>query len=273
MRKFQLGAISVSALMLATAACGNSDNAYESAESETAEEEADRVAQNDSIDPQGYDAAAGRSAMTPSTELADAAPPEDAAGADTYTEPSETQTASAPTSKTRAEIETLATSTFESADADGDGVIDREEYVQLALASARDFERFIDEPAKLMSVNPVTETDGAAAPDEMETADSSETGMTGETPDDQAAAAQTAETETSLDAVETADIEVAASSSFDEAAGGDDAMTAEELRTAFLARFEEADEDGDEELDATELRTFAALTRGERDPDTSRSGD
>ena len=228
MRKFQLGAISVSALMLATAACGNSDNAYESAESETAEEEADRVAQNDASDPQGYDAAAGRSAMTPSTELADAAPPEDAAETDAYTEPSQYQSATAPSSKSRADIETLAASTFESADADKDGAIDREEYVQLALASARDFERFIDEPAKLMSVNPVTEQDGAAAPDEMETADAGEAGMTGETPDDPAAAAaQTAETETSLDAVETADIEVAASSSFDDAAGGDDAMTAE----------------------------------------------
>jgi hypothetical protein len=182
------------------------------------------------------------------------------------------QTAETPAAKTRAEIEMLAMTKFESADADKDGVIDREEYVQLALSSARDFERFIDEPAKLMSVNPVTDPEAAAMPDETAATDPTETETMGDAPVDQTTTTvQTAETETPLDTVETADIEIAASATFDDAAGDDDTMTAEELRTAFLARFDEADIDGDEQLDDAELRTFAALTRGQEGPATADS--
>ena len=274
MRKFSIGAVSISALLFATAACGNSNDAYQSADADRADENAESTDADKTANESQYDADEYAVNEPSSSHYGD--PATDATTAAIADDPLSTtpayQTAETPAAKTRAEIEMLAMTKFESADADKDGVIDREEYVQLALSSARDFERFIDEPAKLMSVNPVTDPEDATMPDETAATDPTETETMGDAPVDQTSSTvQTAETETPLDPVETADIEIAASATFDDAAGDDDTMTAEELRTAFLARFDEADVDGDEQLDDAELRTFAALTRGQEGPATADS--
>ena len=221
MRKLSLGAASVTVLLLATAACGNTDNATQSSEVEAAaDEDADGAAYNDDKTASDSDRASGSYA--------------DARTADTYdAAASQYQTVAADMS--RSEIETLAARAFESADIDDDGVLNRNEYVQMTLASARDFDTFATEPVKLMSVSPVTNPEA----------------MTTET------------IGVTLDADQVAEIQTAAGENFDEAAGGNDTLTSEELRASFLARFEEADQDGDDELNAAELRTFAALTRGE----------
>ena len=259
MRKYSLGAVSISALMLALAACGNDDNAYQTSEADAVdvEEDADRTAatEDDDLYADATDAQEGNSWDEENySDIEDRSPNDQLTTA--------TRTAEAPdaaaTTKTRAEIESLALRAFASADADGDGSIDQEEYVQLALASARDFDAFVTEPVKLMSVNPATDpeaTDTAATDDAM--------------PDetDMSAPVQTAETAPALDDAETATIQTAAAETFEEVAGDDGEMTPEELRTAFLSRFDEADEDGDEELDAAELQTFAALTRGQDEND------
>ena len=50
---------------------------------------------------------------------------------------------------------------------------------------------------------------------------------------------------------------------FAEASGDDETMTAAEMREEFLARFDEADENDDEQLDTLERMKFARLAAGE----------
>ncbi len=265
MRKLSLGAVSISALMLATAACGNADNnTYESAEVETADEDANRTAYNDD-DASAYndnrttDASNANAAADASRY---AAPTTGTAGETSAYDTGSAQydTAAAEMNRSRSDIESLASRAFESADSDNNGVLDRDEYVQLALASARDFDTFITEPVKLMSVTPVTNPE-TMANDEF---GNDTVGSAGSDPamgDTSVGATQS--TSVTLDAQEEADIQTAAGESFNDAAGGDDELTAAQLRALFLARFDEADQDGDDELNAAELRTFAELTRGQ----------
>lgn len=254
MRKFLIGAVSISALMFA-AACGDSNNTYQTSDADAVEEDSERATAMEIDDMAGASDASDAKSWdsenyvdiedrSPNDRLAanrkDAAE-EEASGA---------QTAQA--SKSRADIEALAGEAFDSADANDDGAIDREEYVQLALASARDFDGFMTEPANLMQVNPATDPEAVAEERETPGADAQAELQ-----------AQAAKTEPVLDDAEAATIETAAAQTFEDAAGEDGELTAEELRTAFLSRFAAADADGDEELDGAELQTFAALTRGE----------
>ncbi len=286
MRKLPLGAVSMSALMLAVAACGNSDNTYETAENDVVEEDADRTPYAGEDDEYAYadDAETGAQAQTQ-------AETDESWGAERYdrsaeavmsdtTEPT-LRTATQTLTRTRGEIETLAARAFEGADANNDGALQRDEYIVLALASARDFDAFVTEPVNLMSVNPVDEPidvseaeEGTASADVINDDDDVAAG------DDMTRTAETAgATQTAmhlnepLDAETEAEIETSAAQLFQEAAGGDAEVTEDELRQAFLARFEEADEDGDDELDATELRKFAALTRGQEETGTMNTND
>lgn len=259
MKKLFFGAVSVSALMLA-AACGDSDNTYETSQSDAAEETG-RTAANE--DDSAYADASGAQSWDEENyrELEDRSPSERLPVSRTAQAPG---AAAAPArAKTRAEIELLAAEAFASADANSDGAIDQQEYIQLALASARDFDSFVTEPAKLMPVNPVADPQIPAG-DEAGGVAAADDAMPEEVQDQAASSAQTAEAAPVLDDAEAATIETAAAQTFEEAAGGDGELTPEELSTAFLSRFDQADEDGDEALDATELQTFAALTRGEQ---------
>ncbi len=275
MRKSYFGAASISALMLAVAACGDNDNTYQSSEADAIEddgvvEETERsaaMAEDDSY----ADASDTQGAQSWDSEnyenIQDRSPGDDMTA--TQTASAAPQGANAETSKTRSEIETLASEAFANADANDDGAIDRDEYVQLVLASARDFEGFVAEPARLMSVNPATDpevqTQQSAQQPDMQDGDMAATEEATADEADAAAAStvQTAEAGETLDEEEAASIETAAAQNFQEAAGDDNEMTMEELRTAFLSRFDEADQDGDDELDAAELQTFAALTLGQ----------
>ncbi|WP_428409049.1 hypothetical protein [Hyphococcus sp.] len=268
-----LGAVSISALMLAGAACGNSDNAYETAETDAVEEDADRTAYADKEDGYGTDAdrfeTADAADNTESWNEERYDSSADAVMSDT-TDPT-LRTATQTLTRTRSEIEALAARAFEGADANNDGALQRDEYVQLALASARDFDAFVTEPVNLMSVNPVDDPvtvgdaeEGTAAADVINDDDDVAAGDDMTRMAETAGATQTAmQLNEPLGAEKEAEIESSAAQLFQQAAGGDAEVTEAELREAFLARFEQADEDGDDELDASELRKFAALTRGE----------
>ncbi|MCK5860785.1 MAG: hypothetical protein KAG72_15650 [Abyssibacter sp.] len=239
-------------------ACGNSDNTYQTSEADEVAEDGEPTTETQTI----ADASAAPGAKSWDSEnystIEDRSPNERLPAMEAQ---QTRETAQAELTRTRAEIETLATEAFQTADANNDGAIDREEYVQLALASARDFDSFVTQPVNLMSVNPAADPETAVTEQDVAAADEAapEQEMT---PDETGAPTQTAEA-APLDEAEAATIETAATDTFEQAAGDDGEMTPQELRTAFLARFDEADADGDDELDEAELQTFAALTRGE----------
>lgn len=252
------GASLLSVLMLTAAACGRDNNAYDTADNDDDRDdvaaydddrnEADRNdADNQYARTQdGYDESdegMGSAAQTAPGAAVDPDPDVSAAMADT-------RVADSDMTRSRAEIQALASRAFSAADINDDGAIDREEYVKLALASARDLDSFVTDP----------QIDAAAMRDQgaVSPAPGEDTGDT-VAPTDETAGAEP----TRLATTDSAEIEITAAQSFDEVAGPDDEMTQEELRTAFLSRFEEADADGDDQLDAEELQTFAALTRGE----------
>ncbi|MAW81807.1 MAG: hypothetical protein CMI63_16350 [Parvularcula sp.] len=278
MKKLPLGAVSASALLLATAACGDADNTYEAADNETVEQDEERTVYAGEDDEYAYaDDAEAADEQVAANEQDD-----ESWGAERYDRSAEAvmsdttdpdlRTAVNSLTRSRDEIESLANRAFEGADADNDGALSRGEYVELALASARDLDAFITEPVNLMSVNPVDDPATVSAPEENTASadvinDDDDVAAAGD-------ATRTAETagarqaamhlDDPLDAEREAEIEASAAQIFQDAAGDDAEVTQEELREAFLARFEEADEDGDDELDASELRTFAALTRGQQ---------
>lgn len=131
--------------------------------------------------------------------------------------------------RVKSDAEEAASTAFDQADANGDGMLDRSEYLTV-----------------MMSADPNV----AAAP-----------GMPGETADE-----MTAPSATAPGAAQAAEADAAAAvdTAFAEAAGDDSVMSKDELRAAFLARFDEADADGDAQLSDEEQQTFAALTAGEQ---------
>lgn len=121
------------------------------------------------------------------------------------------------------EVEAAAENAFMVADLNGDGVLSRDEYMTIA-----------------MNLRPQTTADATTMP----------------APD-----GALEEGDTTMLAEEPSPVTVAAA--FEAAAGPDGELTREKLREAFLARFEQADADGDDELNDEEWQTFAALTTGE----------
>ena len=123
------------------------------------------------------------------------------------------------------DAEQAAVAAFQMADANGDGVLDQEEYLTIAMAA----ESGLAEAAPALEQG---EVDIGA-------------------PEQQIRAA-----EADASAVEAA---------FAEIAGETGEATKDDLRAAFLARFEQADADGDGQLDEEERLTFAALMIGVSD--------
>lgn len=127
--------------------------------------------------------------------------------------------------RVRTDAEQAAVAAFQMADANGDGVLDQEEYLTIAMAA----ESGLAEAAPALEQG---EVDIGA-------------------PEQQIRAA-----EADASAVEAA---------FAEIAGETGEATKDDLRAAFLARFEQADADGDGQLDEEERLTFAALMIGVSD--------
>lgn len=135
------------------------------------------------------------------------------------------------------DAERAAETAFGAADANGDGMLDRAEYMTVAISA----EPAQSVPGIVDPVDPATGATVAEAPP-----------IDGATPE--------GDTLVATDPVDPVMVDAA----FAAAAGPDGELTEEELRSAFLARFEQADADGDAELSDEERMTFAALTVGEQ---------
>jgi len=141
------------------------------------------------------------------------------------------------------DAERVAGEAFDQADADRDGMLDRSEYMTLAMSAEHYGLAASAAPGAAGGEMPGTEP-----PDEMPSGEANAGGALPGAPD----ASQTAASD-AMPAIDAA---------FAEAAGEDGSMTEEELSAAFLDRFEIADEDGDAQLNETERQTFAQLTAG-----------
>lgn len=141
------------------------------------------------------------------------------------------------------DAERVAGEAFDQADANSDGKLDRSEYMTLAMSA--------EHYGSVSSAAPGAaggEIPGTEPPDEMPSDDANADGALPGAPD----ASQMSESE-AMPAIDAA---------FTEAAGEDGSMSQDELRAAFLDRFDIADADGNDQLDDTERQTFAELTAG-----------
>ena len=146
--------------------------------------------------------------------------------------------------RSKDDVTLITDSAFEKADLNGDGSLDRTEFATLSLAAAG------EDPSVISTVLTKAE----------ETASDMVGGVTGAEADSEtdvdAGAAMPAEEAAQVAALE---------EDFVESAGDDAAMTKEELRAAFLARFEKADVNENEQLETEESEVFAALTAGKKE--------
>lgn len=139
------------------------------------------------------------------------------------------------------DAERVAGQAFDQADADRDGKLDRSEYMSLAMSA----EHYGSPADSAVGAIP-GEIPGEELPDELSSGQANVGGPLPGAPD----GSQMSEAGPAIDAA------------FAEAAGEDGSMTEEELRAAFLDRFDIADADGDDQLNETERQTFAHLTAG-----------
>ncbi len=226
MSKRFLGAASVAALMaFGLAACGQDATTYEDASSgettQYSEAEDSYAADDDSLAGEPTDADRERLAQQTGVP--------NAGGVDDASALREGPTVAIADIRVKSDAEEAASTAFEQADANGDGMLDRSEYMTVAMSAEGDASAVPATPAMPGEVDPTAEPSPAPG------------------------AAQTA-------AADPATVDTA----FAEAAGDDSIMSKEELRAAFLARFDEADADGDAQLSDEEQMTFAALTAGEQ---------
>ena len=148
--------------------------------------------------------------------------------------------------QSKEDVSLITDSAFEKADLNGDGALDRTEFATLSLAAAG------EDPSMIETVLTRAE----------ETATDIVQGVTGA--DAEAETEPGIESGVSLPAEEAAQV-AALDEDFAESAGDDASMTKEELRSAFLARFEKADVNDNEQLEMEERETFAALTAGKKE--------
>jgi|GEM_PF-1828240 len=148
--------------------------------------------------------------------------------------------------KSKDDISLITDSAFEKADVDGNGALDRTEFATLSLAAAG------EDPSVISSV--LTQVE-----DKAEEIVQGVTGADAETEYDSGIDAGV-----SVPSGEAAQV-AALDEDFAESAGDDAAMTKEELRAAFLARFEKADVNENEQLETEESEVFAALTAGKKE--------
>lgn len=249
MKRTLIGAVSLSALMaVGLAACGQNDTTYAENENgpyaETADEartadsqtsnvesgdmaDARKAAQDYAADPSAADAG-----ETADYDVAQGEAATDNTDVGAYS--GEMTLASLSSVRTRDELEDRAGDVFAEADLNGDGVLDRAEYLTLALAdagvSAPEGEGDISEPMdEIASVGGTPAEGGVSAPTQLAGVDEQQ----------------------KVEAI------------FEEVSDDGETMTLEQMREAFLARFDEADENGDRQLDTLERMKFAQLVAGE----------
>lgn len=251
-----LGAASLAALALAVAACAKDETKY--AEDDTATTEStttDSTTATDSYaanDPAATDTATPSAAdpyATPSTTASPttgalAAGEQPTGASSQYGVTTAGEVIEIAEINTKTDAERVASDAFDKADANGDGKLDKAEYVMIAMG-ANEFRS---------ASSPIDETQEGVGEGDMDTGD--------------AAVDSTAPADPSMPATaETATVdETSVEPAFAEAAGADNELTKDELRTAFLARFDTADADKDQQLSETERQTFAELTTGDTTP-------
>lgn len=224
-----LGAASIAALMaFGLAACGQESATYEDANSGDTSE----YSQADDSYPAGTTddgSLAGEPTDAERERLAQETGVPNAGGVDQSGALREGSMVAIADIRVKSDAEEAASTAFEQADANGDGMLDRSEYMTVAMSAESD-----------ASTVPAT----PAMPGEADTT------------------AQPSATSSAMQnaAADPATVDTA----FAEAAGDDSILSKEELRAAFLARFDEADVDGDAQLSDEEQMTFAALTAGEQ---------
>lgn len=266
MRNTTIGAVSMAALLAAgLAACGQDRTDYAADETET-ERAAD--ADMDRTDRYAQDDEAMRSddqlAATEADPYADTTTQTQTTGAATQPGYGATDAAGTTTTTTivsldqieeRSDVERIANEAFDAADADGDGELSRTEYMTLALSALE-----YSGPSNLGLTGAQDMGEGDYDPNM--TGQQAGVDQQGADPLDrpQPGASDPAMQESRMGqtSVAAADIDAA----FNEAADEDGAITRESLREAFLARFDEADADNNEQLDAEERETFAQLIAG-----------
>lgn len=136
--------------------------------------------------------------------------------------------------RSKADIDLVTASAFDAADFNRDGVLDRDEFANMTMVVVnRDGDNLADKAsgAAEKMLNNVT---GAAGDEVTKPADATVT-----------------------DAV--------IDEAFAQASGDDAAMTKEELRETFLARFEQADANDNDQLEEEERKKFALLSAGKID--------
>ena len=146
--------------------------------------------------------------------------------------------------RSKDDVTLITDSAFEKADLNGDGSLDRTEFATLSLAAAG------EDPSVISTVLTKAE----------EVASDMVDGVTGAEADSETGV----DAGTAMPAEEAAQV-AALEEDFVESAGDDAAMTKEELRAAFLARFEKADVNENEQLETEESEVFAALTAGKKE--------
>lgn len=249
MKKTLIGAASLTALMaVGLAACGQNDTTYAENENDPYAETGDAARTTDSqmSDVEPADAADARRQAQDYAADQDAAETEESDSFDVAQDEAATDDASAAGSgamtlasftsvRTREEVQNVAEDVFAEADLNGDGVLDRAEYLSLALADTGmsdgmegegDWSNPTDETASVGGAEPDSET---SAPTQLASVDEQQN----------------------------------AEAMFDDASEDGESLTLEEMREAFLARFDEADENGDQQLDTLERMKFAQLVAGE----------
>lgn len=144
----------------------------------------------------------------------------------------------------KADAERIASDAFDKADANGDGQLDRSEYVMIAMG-ANEF---------VAGSSPIDVTPEGVGEGDIDTGDTLDSTAPADTTTPTVADTTDAVNETTVATV------------FTEAAGTDNTLTKEELRAAFLARFDKADADNNGTLTEEERQTFAQLTTGDTTP-------
>ncbi|MEQ8936190.1 MAG: hypothetical protein RIE56_10410 [Amphiplicatus sp.] len=225
MTKQFLGAASIAALMaFGLAACGQESATYDDANSG----DTTQYSQAGDSYPSDDETLAGQ--PTDQERMAQETNVPNAGGVDQSSALREGPVVAIADIRVKSDAEEAASTAFEQADANGDGMLDRSEYITVAMSA---------------------ESDPSIA--------SSTSAVSGEIVD------PTAESSITPGATQTATADSATvDTAFAEAAGDDSILSKEELRAAFLARFDEADVDGDAQLSDEEQMTFAALTAGEQ---------
>lgn len=239
-----LGAASLAALALGVAACAKDETKY--AENDTATTESTTTTTTDSYAANDPAATAADPYETPGTTASPttgalAAGEQPTGASSQYGVTTAGEVIQIADISTKTDAERVASDAFDKADANGDGKLDKAEYVMIAMG-ANEFRS---------ASSAIDDTQEGIGEGDMDTGDAAVDSTAPADPSMPTTAETATVDETSVEPV------------FAEAAGVDNELTKDELRAAFLARFDTADADKDQQLSETERQTFAELTTGD----------